>query len=123
MWKRRALELDLEERERKRSSHSHRSDVNTRYLDRSLHSYHSQTKKATDKSTTGHRNSYQTSSSPRLHNKNAFDSTSEDATFNHKDDSHIQSFEDDLRDQGLREEEVDQFLHSRYLQLSHFVHH
>lgn len=113
MWKRRALELELEERDRKRSRHYHRSHTNSRSLDRSSHSYHSETKRAKDKSNTVPRNSYQASSLQRLQNKNAFDSASEDTTSCCNNDDHVQTLEDDFRDQGLREEEIDQFLHSR----------
>lgn len=111
MWKVRAMELELEGREKKRDRHRHRNDGNARSLGSASHSYHDKPRKSRR-----HGIFHQMSSSPRLHDKNASDCTLEESygvVYDQRDDAHSHDIVDDLRDKGLKEDEVEQFLHAR----------
>ena len=110
MWKRRSSELDLEKREKDRSREKHKR----RSPRSSSQSCYDKEKRSSRRNSGRH---HEKSSSPRLHVENVRGYAVDEVCGGiydkevAKDSHHVI---DDLRDEGLKEDEVEHFLHSRY---------
>ena len=110
MWKRRSSELDLEKREKERSREKHKR----RSPRSSSQSCYDKEERSSRRHSGRH---HDKSSSPRSYVENVrgyvVDEVSGDIYDKEvaKDSRHVI---DDLRDEGLKEDEVEHFLHSRY---------
>ncbi|KAH7435696.1 hypothetical protein KP509_06G075700 [Ceratopteris richardii] len=114
MWKRRARELELEERQRKKDRQKRRNGENgSRYF--SDH-YNSHSKIAVSSSRSGHKESIDLGLSSRSQSEDADSCTLNDYSISlphYSEEDYLHDYEGEFADKGLREEEIEHFLQSR----------
>ncbi|KAH7423608.1 hypothetical protein KP509_12G063800 [Ceratopteris richardii] len=114
LWKRRARELELEERQRKKDRHTRSSAENgSRYFS-DHHNSHS--KLALNSSRSAHKESIDMDLSSRSQTEDADSCTLNDYSISlphYSEEDYLHDYGDEFADKGLREEEMEHFLQSR----------